>query len=141
MNPGLIWALVGIALCGAELLHPGVFLLWIGLAAVCAGGVTWLAGMAFPWQTVVFLACLAGSVAIPVLRRRNRPHEDGGVNAPASGLIGKTCRALAFDGAEGRVTFRDGTWSARVASGDAPAPGTLLRIVGLEGTTLVVEPS
>jgi membrane protein implicated in regulation of membrane protease activity len=61
------------------------------------------------------------------------------VNAPTAGLIGSTCHALAFEAGEGRVSFRDGTWSARVADASAPQAGEVMRVVGLDGTTLLVE--
>src|SRR3954465_11293590 len=35
------WIVLGLALMGLELLAPGVFLLWLGLAAVANGGVRW----------------------------------------------------------------------------------------------------
>ena len=54
------------------------------------------------------------------------------------GLIGQSCRALAFQDGEGRVSFGDGTWSARMADRTTPATGQPLRIVGLDGTTLLV---
>ncbi len=57
---------------------------------------------------------------------------------PPSGLVGRLCRALAFDGVEGRVSFRDGTWPARMSRGEVPVPGAPLRVVGLDGTILVV---
>jgi membrane protein implicated in regulation of membrane protease activity len=138
MSAGLAWALAGIALCGAELLHPGVFLLWIGLAGVATGAVTWFGDFAGSSQIWTFLVCLALLLSIPWLRHRRRPGYEGGINAADTGLIGKTCRAIAFEGAEGRVAFRDGTWLAHVVSGPSPAPGTILRITGLEGTTLLV---
>ena len=130
----------GIVLCGFELLLPGAFLLWIGLAAIAGGGVTLAFDLRFPWQVVAFLICLVGCLLVPILRRRRRGEADGGVNAPSSGLVGRACRALAFDGVEGRVSFRDGTWPARMATGPIPVPGTPLRVVGLDGTTLVVVP-
>ncbi len=139
MTPGLSWMLAGLALCAADLLHPGVFLLWIGLAALGAGLVTAAEGFAFAAQVATFLLLLAISLAVPVLRRRRTPVYDGGVNAPGRDVLGKTCRALAFDGAEGRVSLRDGTWSARLAAGPPPAPGATLHVVGLEGTTLIVS--
>lgn len=140
MTDGVLWMVAGIALCGLELLLPGAFLLWIGLAAVAGGGATLAFDLGLPWQVVGFLIGLAVSLAIPMLRRGPPAAVDGGVNAPSSGLIGEPCRALAFDGPAGRVGFRDGTWPARMASGTSPLPGTTLQVVGLEGTTLVVVP-
>lgn len=139
MSAWVGWMLTGLAMCAAELVHPGVFLLWVGLAAVGAGAVAWGAGLGFAGQVGVFLGLLAGLLSVPLVRRRRRVQEGGGVNAPESGLIGKTCHALAFEGAEGRVSFRDGTWPARTTNGATPISGAMLRVVGLEGTTLLVS--
>ena len=138
MSADLAWALAGIALCGAELLHPGVFLLWIGLAAAATGAATWIGAFTPPVQIGTFLVCLALLLTVPVLRHRRRPGYAGGVNAAETGLVGETCRAIAFDGLQGRVAFRDGTWLAHVVTGPPPAAGATLRIMGLKGTTLLV---
>jgi membrane protein implicated in regulation of membrane protease activity len=141
MIPGAVWLVTGFAVCAAELIHPGVFLLWIGLAAVGAGAATWMAGLAFNWQVGVFLVLLAASLSVPLLRRPQRRARHDRVNAPDSGLIGKTCHALAFEGPEGRVRFRDGVWPARTVDGLQPATGITLRVTGLDGTTLLVTAS
>ena len=138
MSADLVWALAGIALCGAELLHPGVFLLWIGLAAMATGAATWAGAFVPSLQIATFLVALALLLTIPWLRRRRAPRYAGGINAADTGLVGESCRAIAFDGPDGRVALRDGIWSARVAEGPTPSPGATLRIVGLKGTTLLV---
>ncbi|UDL96223.1 NfeD family protein [Lichenihabitans sp. PAMC28606] len=140
MTDGAVWIMVGVVLCGAELLHPGVFLLWIGLGAMAGGAATLALHLDFPWQVGAFLICLVASLSIPVLRRRQRGAADGGINAPSIGLIGKPCRALAFDGTDGRVSLGDGTWLARIIAGATPEAGASLRVVGLDGTTLLVTP-
>ena len=60
------------------------------------------------------------------------------MNSPAGTLVGQTCTALEFRGGVGRVALGDGTWGAR--SDGEPAPGALLVVTGLEGTTLLVGP-
>lgn len=136
MTPGLWWVVAGLALCGAEMLVPGVFLLPIGMAALLAGVVTQGWGLGWESQVALFVALLAALVGAAAWRMR-RGHPDR-LNAPAAGLIGMTCRALAFEGAEGRVSLGDSTWSARTADASVPLAGTPLRVVGLDGTTLLV---
>ena len=136
MTPGLWWVVAGLGLCGAEMLAPGVFLLPIGVAALLAGGATEWLGLGWTAQVLLFVALMAALVGAAAWRMpRARPDR---VNAPSAGLIGTTCRALAFEGAEGRVSLGDGTWSARMADASAPAAGTMLRVIGLDGTTLLV---
>ena len=52
MDPGLIWVLGGLLLLGAELALPGIFLLWVGLAAIGTGLFILLAVPALrqPWR-------------------------------------------------------------------------------------------
>ena len=139
MNAGLAWMLAGIVLCGAELVLPGAFLLWLGLAAIGAGVLTYVFGLAITAGVAAFVVCLGILLLIPLLRGRKAGAQAGGVNSADHDLIGKTCYALAFDGPEGRVSFRDGTWKAVMADGASPISGGTLRIVGLSGTTLRVE--
>lgn len=135
---GEVWIILGLLGCAAEMLAPGVFLLPIGLAAVGAGAATEAAGLGWGGQVAVFLGLVAVLVGAAVLRMRRRPAPVDSVNAPAAGLIGQTCRALGFEGGEGRVSLGDGTWAARVADRSTPQAGAMLRVVGLDGTTLLV---
>ncbi len=134
MTPGLVWLLAGVVGCGAEMLLPGVFLLWIGLAACCVGLLTELAGIGFAAQVASFAVALALLLAVPLLRRGRR----GRVNLPDDELMGRECRAIAFQGASGRVRLGDGSWAARMADGESPPVDALLRVVGRDGTTLLV---
>ncbi len=143
MTPGQLWIVAGLALCGADMLALGVFLLPVGLAALAAGGMTDWLGLGWNQQLLLFVALMAALVGVAVLWRRRTPARTDPVNAPHAGLIGAACHALAFEGNEGRVSLGDGTWLARVTDGATPAAGSALRVVGLDGTTLLVtrEPS
>lgn len=136
MTPGLWWIVAGLGLCGAEMLVPGVFLLPIGVAALLAGGATEWLGVSWERQVLLFITLMVALVGAAAWRVRRRQPDR--LNAPSAGLIGATCRALTFEGAEGRVSLGDGAWSARMADASVPATGTLLRVVGMDGTTLLV---
>ena len=138
MTAGAIWIVAGLLLAALEMLAPGVFLLWIGLTALLTGVATELSGLGLVAQLVVFVAGTAVLVGAIAQRLRRRPVLDA-VNAPAAGLIGQTCRALDFRDGEGRVALGDGTWSARLAGGPPPQTGQALRVIGLDGTTLLVS--
>ncbi len=138
LPPGEVWIIAGLLGCALEMAVPGVFLLPTGLAAVGAGMVTMLAGLDWRGQVLVFLALLAVLVGAAALLMRRRATANP-VNAPAAGLVGQTCRALGFEAGEGRVSLGDGAWPARVVDGSAPAAGALLRVMGLDGTTLLVR--
>lgn len=136
MSAAEVWAVAGLVLGAAELLAPGVFLLWIGLAALGAGAATAVLGLGWHWQVAIFIAFAVVLIAVAAKRLRRRPDL---VNAPSAGLVGATCTAIDFQGREGRVHLRDGTWSARMAGGETPTPGSALQVVGLEGNTLLVQ--
>jgi len=138
MTPGEVWIIAGLLGCALEMAIPGVFLLPTGLAAVGAGVLTVLAQLDWRGQVLVFLALMAvlvGAAALLMLRRVAATS----VNAPAAGLVGQTCKALGFEAGEGRVSLGDGAWPARMVDGSAPAAGALLRVMGLDGTTLLVR--
>lgn len=130
----LVWCVAGVLACGAEMLVPGVFLLPVGLAALAAAAAAQMGAAGYvPWG--VFM--VATSVFVLVAARRMRPKADQ-TNGPATGLVGASCVADRFAGPEGRVLLGDGAWLARMSDRSEPATGTTLRVLGVEGTTLVV---
>lgn len=138
ISPIVAWGLAGLVLCGAEMLLPGVFLLWIGVAAIGTCATTAIFGLGGVGQLAVFVALALVLIAAVAARMRARPSRDA-VNAPDVGLIGATCTAIDFQAGVGRVHLRDGAWQARLAGGGTPVPGDVMRVVSLEGTTLVVR--
>lgn len=138
VSAGAIWMVAGLAVAALEMLTPGVFLLWIGIAAILTGAIASIVGIEWAAQIGLFVAITVVLIGAVALRLRPRVQVDT-VNAPAVGLIGQTCRAIDFRDGEGRVSLGDGTWSARLADGtSAPAGGQAMRVVGLDGTTLLV---
>ena len=138
VSPEVIWLGVGLMLMVAEAVLPGAFLVWLGLAALGTGAlVLWLA-LEFGMQVVAFaaLACLTVGCGL-ALRRQRRP---SGLNEPGSGLIGRPATTLGFVGREGRVRLGDSDWAARLANDAEVLPGVLLRVIGLDGTVLLVRP-
>lgn len=140
MDPALIWILVGLLLLGAEILLPGVFLLWVGIAAIGTGAVLFFAAPPF-WATVtLFIVLLAAGIAI-ALRLRKAEHPRPRVNTPDAGLVGRS-GVLVEPGLAGpRVRIGDSDWAARLPRDVADSPaGTRVRVEGVDGTTLVVRP-
>nr|WP_246732850.1 NfeD family protein [Methylobacterium sp. BTF04] len=124
------------ALMGAELALPGVFLLWFGLAALVTG--LEIAMIPMPWQAqlVMFAILAVGFVVLAVRRQKGQPNA---LNRGAHGLIGREVRLdqPIADGL-GRLRIDDTLW--RVAGADAPE-GARVRITGVAGTVLLVEPA
>ncbi len=146
MASGTLWIIAGLIGCGAEMVVPGVFLLPIGVAAVLTGVAAWAFDLGWTAQWLWFSAGMVVLVSLAAWRMRRAARVPGRVmdrlNGPDAGLIGATCRAVTFAGGQGRVLLGDGAWPARLANGALPYPaeGTVMLVVGLEGTTLVVTP-
>ncbi|GEO99352.1 NfeD family protein [Methylobacterium haplocladii] len=133
IDPAWAWVLAGFVLMGGELLLPGVFLVWLGLAAFVTG----LVETAFdlPWQAQLPLFAVLSVIAVTLSTRLNRGHVPL-LNRGAHGLIG---RDIVLDTAivegSGRARVDDTLW--RVSGPDLPA-GTRVRVTGVEGTVLTV---
>lgn len=140
MDAGLIWILIGLGLLGAEILLPGVWFLWIGLAAIGTGLLLLVAAPGFGVAVAAFLGLLAAGIAVSLwLRPRRGPSQQ--VNAPHAGLAGRHATVLSIAGAELRVRLGDSDWPARLAGGTAmPEIGAAVRVEAVDGTILVVRP-
>jgi inner membrane protein len=134
------WIILGLALMGLELLAPGVFFLWLGLAALLTGVLD--GAFALSWQTSALCFAVL-SVALVLAGRkltRRRDEEDqgpAGLNRRGHALVGRvfTLEAPIVDGS-GRIRVDDSSW--RVTGPSAPA-GASVRVVQVDGATLVVE--
>ncbi len=137
------WWVLGLALLAAELIVPGVFLVWIGLAAIIVGALS-LALWEEPywsWQLQMLLfAALA--VVVVLLGRRyvyrsNQETDEPYLNQRGASLVGRTAtlREPIAEG-RGRIRLDDTYWS--VMGPDLPA-GTRVRIVASNGRDLTVE--
>ena len=60
MTAEAAWLVAGLVLAGLEMVLPGAFLLWIGLAALGAGGATLLFGLGWHAQLGLFAALAVG---------------------------------------------------------------------------------
>jgi membrane protein implicated in regulation of membrane protease activity len=138
-----LWLLAGFILLGLELAAPGAFMMWIGLACLGDGLLTWLFRPPFPFQVLAFALFSAVSIRAGLaLRRQAVPSS---VNSPQSGLVGRSARNLGFvDGetkGELRVRVGDTDWPARLAEGVARAEiSDWFDVVDVVGMVLIVRP-
>ena len=132
------WIILGVLLIGLELTAPGIFLLWLGLAAVVTGLVDGLIGLS--WQASTLLFAVLSVLAVLVGRTVSRPAvrtESSSLNQRGEALIGRRFTLEApLAGGEGRIRVDDSSW--RVTGPDLPR-GATVRVVRVEGATLVVE--
>ena len=133
------WLILGVVLMGIEAFAPGVFMLWLGLAALIVGLLSF--GIAWSWQTQVLVFAVLSIAMVPLWRnfsRRNaKPTDKPFLNKRAAGLVGRvfTLEKPIVDGT-GTVKVDDTVW--RVSGPDAPA-GRRVKIVSADGASLQVE--
>jgi len=133
------WLIFGIILMALELIAPGVFLFWLGLAALLVGLLSF--GFQPSWQVQILMFAVFATAAVPLWRRLARSNTSADTNSPflnkrADALVGRvfTLEKPIVDGA-GTVRIDDTVW--RVAGPDAPA-GSRVRIVQADGAKLTV---
>ena len=66
------WLILGIILMALELVAPGVFLFWLGLAALLVGLLSFVVHPSWQLQILMFAAFAAA--AVPLWRRVARGH-------------------------------------------------------------------
>ena len=140
LEPQWLWLLAAIALGIAELIAPGVFLIWLAAAAAATGLLTLAFGIDLPFQFAVF--ALLAIAAVYSGRRwylaNPMPSADPMLNDRAARLVGRTVVVTqAIENGEGRVRVGDGVWSCR---GLVAPEGARVRITGADGSCLRVEP-
>ena len=133
------WLVFGLLLMGLELMLPGVFLFWIGLAALLVGLLSFV--IAPSWQLQLLMFAVFAAAAVPVWRRVARSNSGVSnsnpfLNKRSEAMIGRvfTLEKPIIDGA-GTVRIDDTIW--RVAGPDTPA-GSRVRIVRADGASLTV---
>lgn len=139
IDPGWLWMIGGVVLLIAEIMVPGVFLVWIGIAALVTGLFAVLFDIGVAGQLGLF--ALYAVIAVYVGRRfygvTGVEAADPLLNDRAAQLVGRRVMVIeAVDEDSGRVRVGDGEWSAR---GGPAEPGERVRITGVEGNCLIVE--
>ena len=137
-----LWWILALLLIAGEVMMPGYFLLWIGIAAAAMGVLLWLMpGMGLLLQAVLFaVLALAACVAYARwLRPRIERRAPGGerLNRRAEQMIGQRYELIeAIVNGRGKVRVGDGQW---LVSGPELPQGCTVEVVAVDGTTLKVR--
>ena len=133
------WLILAVILMALELMAPGVFLFWLGLAALLVGLVSFVLHPS--WQAQLLMFAVFAAAAVPAWRRLVRSEskaDDSNVflNRRAEALVGRvlTLEKPIVDGS-GTARIDDTVW--RVAGPDTPA-GSRVKIVRADGANLTV---
>jgi membrane protein implicated in regulation of membrane protease activity len=135
-----VWLTLGLLLAALEMLVPGVYLIWLAAAALITGVLTFAFDLSLPLQVVdfVFLSLIAAFSAKRFLGEKPIESSDPLMNRRGARMIGETALVTAaIEHGSGRVKVGDSEWIAR---GAETAAGERVRIIGTDGSTLLVEP-
>jgi membrane protein implicated in regulation of membrane protease activity len=135
------WWLLALVLIAMEMVAPGYFMLWIGIAAGAMGFITLVAPhLSAIVQALVFalLSIAACLVYWKFLRRLAEQRDDQPLlNRRGAKLVGQRfVLAEAIVNGRGKVKVGDGSWLAE--GSDLPL-GTEVEVVAAAGTTLRVK--
>lgn len=133
------WLIVGLVLMALEAVMPGVFMMWLGLAALIVGALAF----AFParWQMQIVAFALISLAMVPLwrhfARRALRSQDNKFLNRRTKELVGQvaTLEKPIVDGV-GTIRLGDTVW--RVEGPELPA-GTRVKIEHADGARLRVN--
>lgn len=135
------WWILGLLLLGLEVLAPGTFFLWFGIAAILVGSLALFVDLSWQAELILFVVlALASLFAGRFLLRKEAVEEgDPALNRRGSRYVG---REFVLDEpivqGSGRLKVDDTVW--RIAGPDCPG-GTRIRVNAVQGAQLIVEPA
>jgi len=139
-----LWWILAVLLIAGEILLPGYFLLWIGLAAAAMGVFLWMVPSLGMLAQAILFGVLAISVCVayarwlrPRLERRDAGSER--LNRRGEQMIGQRYELIEpIVNGRGKARVGDGQWL--VSGPDLPL-GSTVEVVAVDGTTLKVRAS
>jgi len=134
------WGILAIVLVAVEMLLPGTYLMWLGIAA---GGVA-IVLLPFPdldWKIQLALFAAFAVIAVVASRLWLRRHpietEQPTLNRRGEHYVGRTFTLTdPIENGEGRIRVDDTIWKVR---GDDTEAGVRIRVTGTDGTVLTIE--
>ena len=134
------WWILGLMLAVVEVLAPGAFFMWFGLAAAVTGLILLvLPGLDWQYQLIAFaiLAVAAVIVGRSVMRRRNRLRAPSSLNRRGEQYVGRVFTVeQAIVNGRGSIRVDDSIWRAE---GPDTAAGESVRVVKAGSSVLRVE--
>lgn len=140
------WMIAGFILLAGEIIMPGVFLIWFGLAAITIGtlvlipftNVSW-----WPWQAQVIGFGVLSLVFLLVGQKLFPSRKKGDAAASINDPLGRFQGTVAsldepIENGVGKIRLGDTVW--RVTGPDT-AIGSKVKVVGHKDGALIVEPA
>ena len=133
------WLSLGLILGVAEMVAPGFFLMWLGLAALIVGILDYFLPITLAYQVAMFaiLSVLTVFAGKKFLQSNPIETEDAMLNDRGARLTGEIVTVVeSITNGNGRVKVGDSVWSARGADADV---GARVKVTGADGAVLLVE--
>lgn len=134
------WLVLAVVLVVLEIFSPGVFFLWLGIAAGIVGALLgWFPEFSWQLQLLAFgsLSLLSVGVVRVYLRRHPIESDQPTLNRRGEQYVGRvfTLEVPIVNG-QGKIKVDDSTWKIH---GEDCAVGTRVRVEGADGVVLLVE--
>ena len=133
------WLIFGALLLAIEVLAPGTYMLWVGVAALITGAAAITFGLGLEAQLIVFVTAALLSVLVgrKFMTGRSDETDQPFLNERQDQLIGKTFTVTtAIKNGRGKVKVGDTVWSV---NGPDSATGSQVRVTAVDGNRLTVE--
>lgn len=139
------WLALAAVFIGLEIFVPGVAFLWLGIASLVTGVLLFLfpeMGIEIQGLIFAFVAVITTVGARFVIGRTSQPSDRPSLNQRGRSHVGSVYLLVGdTKNGHGKVHIGDTVWSVQISSDHADMPaGSSVRVVGVNGATLVVEP-
>jgi len=136
-----LWLAVGFVLLFAEMVAPGIFLLWFGAAALVVGVLVWLIP-ALPWPLQAVLFAVISAAFVLYYRHLRAKYDTEASDQPLLNkrleqMVGQVyVLHMAIENGRGKVKIGDALWA--VSGADLPA-GQRVKVTEIDDMVLTVE--
>jgi len=133
------WLSLGLLLGVAEMVAPGFFLMWLGLAALIVGILDYFLPITLAYQVAMFatLSVITVFAGKKFLQENPIESDDANLNDRGARMTGEIVIVVEpITNGHGRVKVGDSVWNAR---GIDAAIGASVRVIGADGAVLLVE--
>ena len=134
-----VWIVAGVVLLAIELVVPGGFFLWLGVAGIITGLASLFQPIDWPFQFLIFggLSLILIVAWMRYFKGRDQQSDRPLLNRRADAFLGhEAVLDEPIRNGFGRLSLGDTIW--RVAGPDLPA-GARVRVTGADGAVLRVE--
>lgn len=134
------WLIIAAVVFIGEMFMPQFFLFWFGIGAVSAS-ISHLLGVAYPYQWAVFVIVSAAGILLTRQFAKTILKEEP-IKSGVSALIGERMKVIkTIDNVKGtgQVEWKGVRWRATSEDDSVIEEGSLVKVISIEGVSLVVK--